>query len=246
MSPIIQPGILCKEGDISENLIITGDPRRVPKLAELLESPYKVAENREYVTYNGYWKGELITIMSTGIGAPAAAIALEEAKNIGVKKIIRVGTTGAMQHRIAIGDVVIPFAAVRDERTTLNYVRKIFPAVADPALYFRLGFFAEKEKIKFFKGIVWSTDIYYPSDFTKIVDYWQRRNIISVEMECSTLFTFAYINGLKSAAILVVDGNLVEGTMMKAMDEKQLAKSKEIVNKQLLTSAKIAFNAILE
>lgn len=246
MSDIIQPGILCKNGAISERVIITGDPKRVPMMAELLEDSYKVAENRQYVTYNGYWKDELITILSTGIGAPATAIALEEAKNIGAKKIIRVGTAGAMQPKIAIGDIVIPFGAVRDEKTSLNYVQAIFPAVVDPTLYFRLNFFAEREKIKSYKGVVWSSDVYYLSNYDEIVNYWSKRNIVAVEMECSLLFTFAYVNKIQSAAILVIDGNLVEGTMKQAMDEKELAKDKKIINKSLLVASKIAFNAILD
>lgn len=246
MSNIIQPSIMCKKGDISEKVIITGDPRRVPMIASLLEDSYKVAENRQYVTYNGYWKDEKITILSTGIGAPATAIALEEAKNIGAKKIIRVGTAGAMQPKIAIGDIIIPFAAARDEQTSLNYAQSSFPAVADPTLYFRLNFFAEKEKIKTYKGIIWSSDVYYMSNYDELVNYWSARRIVAVEMECSILFTFAYIKGIQSAAILVIDGNLVEGTMKKAMDEKQLEKDKKVINERLKIASKIAFNAILD
>jgi uridine phosphorylase len=127
----LQPHIKCKEGDISKYVLLPGDPGRVLKIAEFLENPKKVSENREFLTYRGNYKGLDITVTSTGIGCPSAAIAVEELANIGAEVFVRIGTCGVLKEGINYGDVVIPTAAVRAEGTTKEYIEPEFPAVAD-------------------------------------------------------------------------------------------------------------------
>jgi len=245
MSPI-QPHILCDIGDLSENLIITGDPKRVEMFAALLENAEKIAENRQYVSYIGKHKGVDVSVLSTGIGTPATAIAIEEADRIGVARIIRVGTTGALQPGIKRGDLVIPIAAIRDEHTSEAYATPEFPAVATPRLFENLVSGAKKYNARYHTGIIWTTDNYYTEE-DWMNNYWSDRNIVSVEMECSVLFVYGYVKSIETGAILVVDGNLVEGTKKEAAkDESSVGDRTSVVKESLQLAARIALDAITE
>lgn len=131
----LQPHIKCKEGDVARYALIPGDPARVKLIAKHFDNPKEIAFNREFLTITGKYKGVSITATSTGIGCPSAAIAIEELANIGVDTFIRVGTCGALQKDIRAGDLIIPFAAIRAEGTTKEYIPLEFPAVATPEIY---------------------------------------------------------------------------------------------------------------
>src|SRR5690606_30758029 len=105
---MLQPHILCNKGDIAENVILPGDPQRVIRAAKFLDEAREVAFNREFRTVTGKYKGVPITITSTGIGGPSCAIALEELIACGGKNFLRIGSAGALQPGIKIGDLVIP------------------------------------------------------------------------------------------------------------------------------------------
>ena len=107
-----------KEGDVGRYVILTGDPGRCETIAGLLDRPEKRAVNREYVTCTGYLNGEKVSVVSTGIGGPSAAIALEELAHCGASTFIRVGTSGGMQPEVLGGDAVIATGAVRMEGTS--------------------------------------------------------------------------------------------------------------------------------
>ena len=98
--------------------ILPGDPGRVPKIAACLNKPVKICSNREYTSYIGELEGEMVLVMSTGMGGPSTAIAVEELKQIGVENLIRIGTSGGMQLDVSAGDIVIAQAAVRQEGTS--------------------------------------------------------------------------------------------------------------------------------
>ncbi len=89
-----------KKGDVGSYVVLPGDPKRCAKIAAYLEDAYLVADNREYVTYTGYLQGEKVSVTSTGIGGPSAAIAMEELANLGAKYFVRVGTCGGMQETV--------------------------------------------------------------------------------------------------------------------------------------------------
>ena len=120
-------------GEIPELVLLPGDPDRSKKIAEgFFDNPTEIAKKREYWSFKGTWKGVPVAVCSTGIGCPSAAIALEELVKVGCKKFIRVGTSGAISHKIVSGDVVIFSGSVRDEGTSRQYVPIEFPAVAHP------------------------------------------------------------------------------------------------------------------
>ena len=120
-----------KEGDIGEYVILPGDPKRCEKIAAYFESPQLIADRREYTTYTGFLNGVKVSVTSTGIGGPSAAIALEELVRCGAKYFIRVGTCGGMDLDVKSGDLVIATGAIRMEGTTKEYAPIEFPAVAD-------------------------------------------------------------------------------------------------------------------
>ena len=145
----------------AEYAILPGDPGRVPKIAEFLDDARPLAQNREFTSYCGTLCGKRIIIMSTGIGGPSAAIALEELAKAGVKTAIRIGTCGGIHLDVVPGDLVIPTAAVRMEGTSKEYAPIEFPAAADFEVLSALAKAAEENRFRFHTGIIQSKDSFY-------------------------------------------------------------------------------------
>ena len=131
MASTTQPHLLVDEDDVHDIALIPGDPGRVDRIANHCEDSTLVAENREYKLVNATYEGRDLTICSTGIGCPSAAIAIEELSNVGVETFVRVGTTGALQSDIEIGDMVVATGAAKNEGTTKRYEAVEYPAVPD-------------------------------------------------------------------------------------------------------------------
>ena len=123
--------INCKAGEVGRYCLLPGDPGRCEKIARYFDDPVHVMTNREYVTYTGALLGEKVTVTSTGIGGPSAAIAMEELANIGADTFVRVGTCGGIKLEVTSGDIVVATGAVRMEGTSREYAPMEFPAVAD-------------------------------------------------------------------------------------------------------------------
>src|SRR5512133_1997394 len=120
-----------KEGDIGRYVLLPGDPGRCEKIAQYFDNAHFVAQNREYVTWTGTLLGEKVSVVSTGIGCPSAAIAVEELVDVGADTFVRVGSSGSMQANVHMGDIVVVTASIRDEGTTSHYLPLEFPAVAN-------------------------------------------------------------------------------------------------------------------
>ena len=127
----LQYHLKCKSGDIAPYVLLPGDPGRVEVVASFWDQAEKIAQNREYVTYTGTYKGAPISCTSTGIGCPSTAIALEELARIGAKTFIRIGTCGTYQDHIAVGDIAIFDSAMRLDGASHRYAPPEYPAVAD-------------------------------------------------------------------------------------------------------------------
>ena len=136
--------IALKKGDVGRYVLLPGDPGRCEPIARLFDNPRHVATNREYVTWTGELDGVPVSVTSTGIGCPSAAIALEELVRVGADTFIRVGTSGHIQKDIKSGDLAIITAAIRDEGTSKHYMPIEFPAVADIDLVMALQRAAKK------------------------------------------------------------------------------------------------------
>ena len=156
-----QPHLLVESGDLHDVALLPGDPGRVDRIAGHCEESEVVAENREYKIVNATYEGSPVTICSTGIGCPSAAIAVEELANVGVESLIRVGTTGALQADIEIGDVVVATGAAKDEGTTRRYERDTLPAVPDYDVLSGLVAAAESRSELVHVGPIASDDAFY-------------------------------------------------------------------------------------
>ena len=122
--------IQLEEGECAPYVLLPGDPGRVEQVASVWDESHQVAENREYVTYTGIYKGVPITCTSTGIGGPSTAIAVEELARVGARTFLRIGTCGTFKDEVKDGDMVIFDAAARFDGASLAYAPLEFPAAA--------------------------------------------------------------------------------------------------------------------
>ncbi len=201
---MLQPHILCKEGDIAPFVLLPGDPGRVLRMAKLLDEFREISFNREYRVVTGKYKNTPVTICSTGIGGPATAIAMEELINLGAKVFIRVGSCGASQEEIKIGDLIISDGVIREDDTTLEYVPIQFPAVADRKIVGLLEKAAQKLGVRYFVGPTVSIDALYSPQTREKKEFWKKFGALAQDMEAGTVITLARIRNIKAGAILLV------------------------------------------
>ena len=206
-----QPHLLVDDGELTDIALIPGDPGRVDRIADHCDEAETIAQNREYKIVNATYEGRELTICSTGIGCPSAAIAIEELANVGVETFLRVGTTGALQSDIEIGDMIVATGAAKNEGTTKRYEAVEYPAVPDYDALSALVDAAEANDEDVHVGPVTSDDAFY-AETGDTVDDWEDAGLLAVEMEAAAVFSLARRKGLRAGAICTVDGNLVEGT----------------------------------
>ena len=202
-------------GDVGEYVLVPGDPFRTPLVAKFLDDAREVAFSREYRTFTGTVAGTKVSTMSTGMGGPSVAIGLEELHELGVHTVLRVGTCGAAQPQIKMGDLVIAHAAVRSEGTPDGYVPKEYPAVASFHVVEALMEAARESGAPFHVGVIRSVDALYsdlvPDQMPRPhlrdeLEMWSRAGILSNDMETSTLFVVSRLRNMRAGTIcLVVD-----------------------------------------
>ncbi len=200
-------------GEVSATALVCGDPARATRIAEQLQDVRLLSDQREYRIFNGRYNGQPVTVCSHGIGAPGAAIAFEELITAGVQKIIRVGTCGSMQPDIEAGSLIIATAAVQNTGYAREVVPQGYPAAADPALTLGLAQAAADLNLATRIGIVLTRDAFYGGvGGPGLPDYEQlsAANVLAVEMECAALFVVSALRGVRSGAILTVDGNVLQ------------------------------------
>lgn len=208
---------------VGKYVILPGDPKRCEKIAAYLENAELVADNREFVTYTGYLDGIKVSVTSTGIGGPSAAIALEELVNCGADTFIRVGTCGGMQTEVIGGDIVIATGAIRMEGTSKEYAPIEFPAIANIEVVNALCSSADRLGIRYHTGVVQSKDSFYGqhSPESKPVGYelknkweaWKQMGCLASEMESAALFIVGSSLGVKVGACYLVVGNQERAAM---------------------------------
>ena len=216
-----QPHLLVEPGDCHDIALIPGDPGRVDRIAEQCTNVEPLAENREYKLVNAEYEDTPLTICSTGIGCPSAAIAIEELNAVGVETVIRCGTTGALQSSIEIGDMVVATAAAKEEGTTKRYESAVYPAAPDYDVLSALVDAAEANDEDIHVGPIVSDDAFY-AESEEYVDDWAAANLLAIEMEAAAVFSLARRKGMQAGAICTVDGNLVEGTQKGADGDEEL------------------------
>ena len=222
--------IHLRPGDIGEYVLLPGDPARSDMVAAHLEDAHLVANNREHRTFTGYYKGVKISVTSTGMGCPSAAIAAEELINIGAKYLVRIGSTAALQPALRIGDLVISTGSMKNEGTSRFYVPDCFPAVPDfDFTRVRIDVAREMQPslgCGVYYGINASDDAFYgetPEWIQKLSDL----GCLNVEMESSALYTVCHRRGVKGAMISAVSGNLVNAEVIYETENLGLAQGWE-------------------
>lgn len=202
-------------GEVGRYVIMPGDPKRCAKIAAYFDDPVLIADNREYVTYTGTLDGVKVSVTSTGIGGPSAAIAMEELYRCGADTFVRIGTCGGMQPEVKSGDVVVATGAIRMEGTSREFAPLEFPAVADLTVTNALVNAAKQKGCPFHTGVVQCKDSFYGQHEpeTKPVSYelmnkweaWKRLGCLASEMESAALFVVAsYIHVRVGSCFLVV------------------------------------------
>ena len=209
--------INMKKGDVGRFCILPGDPGRCEKIAAYLDDPHLVTQNREFTTFTGKLLNEQVSVLSTGIGGPSAAIALEELAQIGADTFIRIGTCGGINLKVKSSDIVIATGAIRMEGTSREYAPIEYPAVADFELVRSLVDAAENLGLTWHTGVVQSKDSFYgqhspermPVSYELLNKWeaWKRLGVLSSEMETAALYTVAAALGVKCASVLNVIWN---------------------------------------
>ena len=203
--------------------ILPGDPGRVEKIASYLDNPRFFCQNREYTTWLGELSsskeaaGQTVMVISSGMGGPSTAIAVEELYITGVRNFIRVGTCGGMALPVTGGDVVIATGAIRMEGTTKEYVPIEFPAVANLDITNALVEAAKKLNLNWHAGVVQCKDSFYgqhspdrmPAGF-ELKDKWEawlKAGCLASEMESAALYIISQILGARAGCVLSVVWN---------------------------------------
>lgn len=200
----LQPHIRCSSSDAAKYAILPGDPKRVLRVKTFLEDAKEIAFNREFKSVSGYYKGVKVMCVSTGIGGASLAIAAEELGHIGVKTLIRIGSCGAIDKTLKLGDLIIASGALRDEGLTDAYVDKMYPAYADTDTFLAIRESAKKQGFAHACGVVRSHEGLYTDDDADKDNKWGFKNILGSDMETSSLFVVGRLRGLNTGSILNV------------------------------------------
>ena len=206
-----------RDGDVGKYVILPGDPKRCAKIAAYLDGAEKIADNREFMTYTGKLDGVPVSVTSTGIGGPSAAIALEELVKAGAETFLRVGTCGGMQPEVKSGDLIIASGAVRMEGTSREYAPIEFPAAADFELVSALREAAENLGFPAHTGIVQSKDSFYGQhepekmpvsyELQQKWEAWKRLGCLASEMETAAVFVVSSYLHVRAGSVLLAIAN---------------------------------------
>jgi len=221
----LQYHLKMKSGDVAEYVLLPGDRARVDLMCSYLEDVVLSGSNREYVAKTGLYHGIKVTVMSTGMGCPAAAIATEELANIGAKVFIRTGSTGALQPNIDLGDLVISSGAVKNEGTTRMYEPVEVPAVPDVHVLTALVKAADQLrgelKFNYHVGITSSDDAFYGEN-DEFIKKMTSLGVLSLDMENSAIFTVARLRRLGAGSIMAASENFSRKIIIPEQTPEQL------------------------
>lgn len=200
--PQLQPHIRLSENHGAASALLPGDPARLDRIRPFLSDTEELAYNREYRSLVGTYQGVRVLAVSTGIGGASAGIAVEELSRLGVTNMIRIGSCGALQPEVKIGDLILVSGAVRDDGASKTYLDPIFPAVPDSDLLFACVRAAKARGFAFHTGIARSHDSFYTDREEEIDAYWAARGVLGCDMETAALYTIGHLRGVRTMSIL--------------------------------------------
>ena len=209
--------IQCEKGEVGRYCILPGDPGRCEAIARCLDGAVHVRTNREYVTWTGRLLGEAVSVVSTGIGGPSAAIAMEELTNLGAHTFVRVGTCGGIDLSVQSGDVVVATGAVRMEGTSREYAPIEWPAVPDFTVTCALTQACQSLGFSWHAGVVQCKDSFYGQhspgrmpvscELEQKWEAWKRLGVLASEMESAALFAVAAARRVRCGSVFHVIWN---------------------------------------
>jgi uridine phosphorylase len=203
---------LKADHSIAKNVILSGDPWRVETLAGILDDVRHVAFAREFNTYTGSYRGVPVTVSSTGIGAPSAAIAMEELYECGMEVAVRMGTVMALSDDL-LGTFIVPVASMREEGTTAAYAPPGYPAVADTELLLALNEAVTAAGAEYVNGLNCTVDAFYTHmkesklskrrglDLHPGFDRLRELGVAGLDMESSCVLTLGRLMGIRAAVV---------------------------------------------
>lgn len=217
--------------------IVPGDPARSERIAKQMTNPEFLVSTREFTSWLGYMDGEPVVVCSTGIGGPSVSICVEELAQLGVRTFLRIGTTGAIQPHINVGDILVTTGAVRLDGASQHFAPLEYPAVADFRCTNALYDVAKEQGVTPYVGITASSDTFYPGQerydtysgrvyrhFQGSLKQWQELNVMNFEMESATLFTMCAALGLRAG---MVSGVIVNRTQQEIPNEATIKGTEE-------------------
>ena len=215
------PHIGAQLGDIAETVIMAGDPLRVKFMAETyLEDATLFNQVRGMLGYTGTRNGQRISVMGHGMGGPSIGIYTYELYNFyGVQTIIRVGSAGAIQVALHVGDLVVATGACTNSNYAAQYeLPGTFAPIADFELARKAVEACERMGYRHMVGNVLSSDTFYTENSHN--DRWQRMGVLAVEMEIAMLYMNAARAGRKALGICTVSDHILTGEATTA-EERQ-------------------------
>lgn len=246
-------GVTKADLDGATLAIIPGDPGRVEKIANLMDSPTFLASHREYTLFLAKLDGHSVVVCSTGIGGPSTSIAVEELAQLGVRTFLRVGTTGAIQPNINVGDIIVTTGSVRLDGASLHFAPMEFPAVANFEVTTAMKAAADESGATVHTGVTASSDTFYPGQerydtfsgrvvrrFQGSMQEWQDMGVLNFEMESATLLTMCASSGLKAGCVA---GVIVNRTQKEIPSPETMKATESDSIKVVVESARKLLNA---
>jgi DeoD family purine-nucleoside phosphorylase len=228
--------IRAEKGAYAEACLLPGDPLRAKYVAEtFLEGAVQRNAERGMLGYTGTFKGKPVSVQATGMGCPSAAIVVEELVQLGVRRLLRIGTCGGLQTDLKLGDLIVALSAVPADSTALHYVEGEPHAPTADWDLIHAAVHAAKELGKPVRvGPIVSSDVFYDPDSGR-AQRWSERGILAVEMEAAVLFTLGALRKVKAGCLLTVSDVVVEGEFVRISDEEMKAAVDQMTELALTT-----------
>ena len=212
--------VRANSGDYAEACLLPGDPLRAKYIAEtFFDDVVQRNSERGMLGFTGTFEGKPVSVQASGMGCPSAAIVIEELVQLGVRKIMRVGTCGGLQPDLAMGDLLIALSATGADATASHYVLgEPHAPTADFGLLHEAVHQAKHLGQTVRVGPIVSSDIFYSPD-PGHAGRWSERGILAVEMEAAVLFTLGALRKFQAGCMLIVSDLYIEGEFVRISDE---------------------------
>lgn len=217
------PHISATPEAYASTVLMPGDPLRASYIADrFLDDAVEVTAVRNMLGFTGSYQGHRISVQGSGMGIPSMQIyATELAKDFGVTRIVRVGSCGALQDRLTLGDIVIALAAGTDSNVNrARFGGRDFPATADWDLLSAVAGSARRRSARAEVGTVFTSDFFYEPAGSDTFETLETYGVLAVEMEAAGLYGVAAEYGIAALTVATVSDHLKRGEAMNIEDRQ--------------------------